>query len=235
VANVGTWRSPFPLRLGGNSHKVISDIYEELNANMGTALSIEPGSLDDIETVATARALSIADRAIERRLVQIDPMGLSTLLPRWEAILAIVPAPGETRAARVRRVAARRTRTRSSLGSGLSLLAELAFDPWDTRLRFTDNAHAVKYWLGGIGAEAATATLFWTSSVAHLVVEYIRPAGASDEDVTSRRAACLEALEEFAAAWATFDTSETQEGGVNAGIYGFFCDQPNIDVACLAT
>lgn len=230
MANIGTWRAPFPLRLGGNAHKPISDIYDELNANIGTGISTESGGLDDIETIATARALVIAERAIERRVAQIDPMGLSTLLARWESILGIVPSPGETRQARVRRVAARRVQNRSSRGSGLAMLAELAFDPWTTRLHFTPNASAIKHWPGGVGAEAVTADYVWYSTVAHIVVEYVRPKGAAQDEVTSRRSACLEALEEYAAAWATFDLSETQEGLE----YGFRCDQPNLDVACLS-
>ena len=113
---IGTWRSPFPIRLGGGGHKLIGSFYSAMQASRPDALTGGEGTEVDIENKAAARLLAMGWRATERRVAQRDPMSLSTLvtpvtfpdgttesvsmLERWERVLQIVPARGASDRAR---------------------------------------------------------------------------------------------------------------------------------------
>ena len=49
---LGTWRSPFPHQLGGQSVARISRIYDGLRSNIGDALNTEQGTIAGGELVA---------------------------------------------------------------------------------------------------------------------------------------------------------------------------------------
>jgi hypothetical protein len=105
---LGTWRSPFPLRFGGNTHQRVTVFYETVKAARPTMLRGEDGSEVDLENKVMARMLAAAWRDTERRVAQRDPRKLSELarlvtLPdgtqrtmtsveRWERVLGLVPA-----------------------------------------------------------------------------------------------------------------------------------------------
>lgn len=228
MANVGAWQSPFPLRLGGGSHARCQRIYDEIRANVPGLLANESGKVNVADDLAAARLIAAADRFIDRRLNQIDPMKLSTeMVVRWETILAITPPYQATWYDRRRAIASRQLRNTLIQRGDIDRLVEDAFAPWDTALHFIDKADAVVYWPAGTW----TADLFWYSTVATVVVEYVVSATTTQDEIDQRVSACTEALDELLPAWTRFSFSQTQDYGVNAGLFGFYLDQPNLDVS----
>lgn len=225
------WKSPFPLRLGGGHHKKVQKIYNTIRANTGSSLSSDPTAPNVLEDIAAARTLAVGHSMIDRRVNQSDPMKLTDMLERKEAILQIVPLSTDSGWTRRRNVTARTSYAYGSTSGALAALCESAFDPWTVRIHFTPLSEAVAFWPGD---GSATADKFWTSTVALFVVEYIRPINATDEEVQARKDACMSALDQWVAAWASFDMSETQSYGTHAEEYGFYLDQPNLDVSCFS-
>lgn len=229
MANVGAWQSPLPMRLGGASHERGQRIYDEIRANIPALFSNEDGKINTADDIAAARLIAAADRFIDRRLVQVDPMKRSSeMVERWESILAITPGYKATWYDRRRAIAAREARNAQVSRGNIDAAVANAFAPWTTHLHFTDKADAVVYWPGD---GSATVDLFWYSTVAHVVVEYIVSATATQVEIDRRVNDARDALDELLPAWATFDFSQTPSYGVNALLYGFFFDQPNFDVA----
>ena len=222
------WKSTFPIRLGGGGHNSVEDIYESLKANVGDALSTEDETAHDAELKAIARLLSIGDRALERYQRQADFRKVSQLLDRWEDVLAIRSSVNDSLVERRNRVAARLRTNFNATAEGVSRVAAASFYPWTTDVHYTPLSDAVLYWPGGTTLSGYP----WYSTVCHFSVEYRRPQGSSEADVSARRDACEASLDEYVPAWATFDMSETQTTGDNANEYGFYLDQPNLDKSC---
>lgn len=243
MASVGTWRAPMPFKVGGGGHKHVTQAYNKINANLGTALAHDWGTVNNIQTVAEARAIALIHRAADRRYNQADPNKTSTLLERWEAILGITPSTSDTEYDRRKRVSARLHRNHNATYQGLLDIVREAFEDggstsaWTVGYQNATHLDADEYLVWASTWPAATDApvdpIVWASGACHLVIEYIRPTGFTDEEVDKKRAAALEALEEFAPVWCTFALSETQSTGTNANNFGFFLDQPNLDVACL--
>jgi len=221
------WKAPFPCRLGGNAHVNVDASYEAIRANLGDAFAEDENTAEDADTKAGARALGGAAAALEAFVAQVDPRALSTMLPRWEAILGLRASINDTDTERRNRVSARLLANFSGDVDGISRIAAESFYPWTTNLRFNTLSGAVMYWPGG----NTLAGYPWYSTVCMIVVEYVRPAFANDDAVAMRRTACLSALDEYAPAWATFTVSESQSVGPNALKQGFFLNQPNIGVS----
>ena len=225
--SVGSWTSPL-FGVGGGHDERGKTIYQALKSELGDgALSDSTSSAVEADTIATTRLLMRADAWIRRRLNQWYPETMGYMLDRWEAILGIVPRRGDTRAQRILRIAPRMCVGRGALSGAISQIAISSFSPWATNVRYMPLALATASWPGG----TPSAPTSWTSDVAHIVVEYIRPAGATDDDAQSRRDACYAALDDALPAWATFDMSETQEGYS----FGFTLDLPNLDVSVFST
>jgi len=229
---IGSWASPLALELGGGGSERAEELFRILRENFGDAWNqtAEEGNIavNVAEDIAAARLLLIADRFIERWRYQSDPLTMAEeFVQRWEAILGITPLSSASWNDRRRTLKARL----SSQAQGFATIAADAFSPWETHIHYTPNADAVKWWPGG----TSTTDLFWYSTVAQVVVEYVVPATATRDEIDARRTACFEALDAYAAGWTTFNMSETQSYGTNANVYGFFLDQPNLDVACFGS
>jgi hypothetical protein len=225
---IGSWASPFALQLGGEAYDRGEEIFRLLRENFGDAWAQTATegnvAINVAEDIAAARVLLIADRYVERWRYQSDPTTMDQeFVQRWEKILGITPSSALTWNDRRRTLKARL----SSKLDGFATIAADAFSPWETHIHYTPNADAVKWWPGG----TSTVDLFWYSTVAHIAVEYVVPVTATREEIDARRAACFEALDAYAPAWVTFDFSETQSYGTNSGTFGFFLDQPNLNVA----
>lgn len=124
MGNIGDWRSPLPIRLGGGAHEPVDAFYKAIRASRPDALSGGEGTAVDGENRALARMLAEGQRSTDLRVAQRDPMALSTLrrevtfpdgttrevsiLERWEDILFITPAEGATDHERRAAVAGRR-------------------------------------------------------------------------------------------------------------------------------
>jgi len=230
MGNVGAWQAPFPMRLGGGSHARTQRIYDEIRANVPGLLATEDGKANTADDIAAARLIAAADRFIDRRVNQIDPMKLSSeMVVRWESILKIVPGYGATLYDRRRAIASRQARNTAVVRGDLDRLVSDAFAPWRTRLHFVDKASAVMWWPGG----SSTADLFWYSTVAHVVVEYVVSATTTQDEIKRRVTDCTDALDDALPAWATFDFSQTPDYGPTALLFGFYLDRPNLGVGAL--
>jgi uncharacterized protein YmfQ (DUF2313 family) len=221
----GTWRSPFPRQFGANSTRRITKIYDSIKSELGTALATEPGTLADAENVAAARLLSLADRAIDRRVIQgSDPRKLTEpRLSRWEAILGITASVNDSDQIRRNRVAARLLAYYSGGSGSISRMITEAFAPWTAVAHYNDAATAVMHW------PVTSEPTAWTSSVANITIEYVRPAGATDDDARGRVDAARASLDEYLPAWCTFNFHETAEGGT----YGFRVGVSKLGLAVL--
>jgi hypothetical protein len=221
----GTWRSPFPRQFGGGATKRMDRIYNALKANLGTALSDDEASANMAEIRAMARTFWIADRSIDRRIIQADPRRLTTLLERTEAFLGIVPGINNRTADRIAQVAIRLLSPADARCGSLSLVVETAFSPWTTQNHYTGLADAIIRWPGG----TVDPYYPWYSTICNIVIEYVRPNGATDAEVDVRRAICLQGLDAIVPAWATFAISET----VSGYDYGFYADISRVDFTCV--
>lgn len=221
----GTWRSPFPRSFGASSTKRIDGIYDAIVENLGDALTHEETSINAADDIAAARLLSVADRAIDRRVTMVtDPrLARGETLQRWEDILGIAASVKLTEAQRATNCATRLIQLNDAGSGGIDAIAAVAFDPWEVESHYNTLSTAVAYWPGN-GYSTS-----WTSTLANVCVEYVRPATATDADVEWRRAACSVALDDILPAWATFTLSETPEGYD----FGFHCDVSRLDYTCL--
>lgn len=224
------WKSPFPIRFGGDAHQPVERVYDSLRANMGTALSDDEDSATAAEDQAFARVLAEADGTTDAFREQSDPRALTLpLLERWEAILGLGVASDMTQEDRRSAVSARLLANYAGNYAGLSRLVIEAFYPWAVRLVLTDMSSARMYWPGGTSLSGYP----WYSTIANVCVAYERPASATDDDCLRREASCASGLEEWLPAWATYTLTQTQTTGVNAYQLGFYLDQPNLDWAAL--
>ncbi len=223
----GTWRCPFPRPFGGNSVSRVSRIHDALISNVGDAMTTEQGTIAGGELVASARLLSLADRAIDRRVRQgQDPRKCSDpLLARWESILGIGASVNDSDNARRARVAARLL-TNYGAGAGeLSRIAATAFGSWTTAIHYNDATSAAMLWPGSTPSVPGS----WYSTVALITVEYIRPMAATDDEARAKCGACADAFNEFLPAWTTFFFSETYSGDA----YGFLVETSRLGFAAL--
>lgn len=219
------WKSPFPIRLGGDGHKSVEAIYSNLRADLGTAITSEEDSASVAEDKAAARVLAHADRAIDRYRAQSDPRKYTQLLERWEAILGLGVSSTMSDEARRSQIAGRLLANTAATSEGVNKIAIQTFYPWRAWAVLTDLASATSYWPGG----TPSSEFPWYSTICNVCIEYIRPAAATDDEVETRRAACIAALDEWLPAWDTYTLSETASIGPNALTFGFFLDQPNLD------
>jgi hypothetical protein len=223
------WKSPFPLRFGGGAHEAAENAYYSMTRVIGDAWTSDTDSVADAENVAAARLFMHVSRGIERYRYQAD-LGLCTnMLERWETFLCVVPDDGASLHERRLAVKSRVGVYYSARTVDLSRLAQSSFPGWSIDLHFNDADSAVSYWPGGSTHPDFT----WYSTICHICVEYTRPTWAPDATVDRRRAACIAALDDYAPAWCTYELSETQGYGDNAGLFGFFLNQPNIGVSVL--
>jgi hypothetical protein len=196
---------------------------------IGGAWTSDTDSIADAENIAAARLFLHVSRGLERYQNQAD-LGLSTAtLERWEQFLGVVPDDGAS-------LPERRAAIKSKVGVyysarrvDLSRLAVSSFPGWSVELHFNDADDAVIYWPGG----STHASFSWYSTVCMISVEYDRPSWATQSVVDRRRRACTMALDDYAPAWCTFSVSETAGYGSNSGLFGFYLNQPNVNMSAL--
>lgn len=220
----------FPFRLGGGDPTGReSEIFMSIRDNFGDALSSDSSAANVAEDTAASRCLLIADRLVERWRYQRSPYEMGDeFLSRWQSITGVA-VTDQQYGDRVRQTLLALFAAFGDNDNSIAAVAEQAFYPWRVVVHYTTRDGAVVYWPAG----AVTDDTFWYSTIAHVCVEYVRPSNASDEDVKARRVACEDVLDLYCAAWTTFSLSETQSYGANGGEFGFFLDQPNLDVSCL--
>lgn len=206
--SVGSWAGPLFGIGGGHDDRaetILSALFSELGEG---AQSKEDGSQVHAEMVPIARALSAADSVIDLRVNQWFPAAMTVMVERWEAILGIVASTNDTLLTRQSRIGARLLNWYDAKSGSIASIVEAAFGSWTTNIIFNNVADAVKHW-----PDTGEPTE-WYSTVANVVVEYVRPLGVTDADVESRINVLSDALEEPLPAWATYTLTETIDGSV---------------------
>lgn len=140
--------SSFPATCGGDDD-VVDAILEGLNAAHGTAYDVSETSNVYVENAAYADALAGIWDTNQRIANQVDPLRMTSMLPRWERIMKIVPSEGATMPERRREIARRWAR------NGVVTTNQSLFDEIEDVIG--DVLVAIEYDTTG------TATTFWPS------------------------------------------------------------------------
>lgn len=135
-----------PATVGGDDD-VYEAILEGLNAARGTAYDTSEGSNVYVENAAHADAIVGIWETNQRIANQSDPERMTSMLPRWERIMKIVPAADATMPARRREIARRWAR------NGVVTTDQSLFD--EIKSVVGDVLVAIEYDTLG------TATMFW--------------------------------------------------------------------------
>lgn len=212
--SVGAWSSPL-FGVGGGHDDRAETILAALLSELGDgAQAKEDGSQVHAEMVPIARALASADSVIDLRVNQWFPEAMTIMVERWEAILGIVASTNDSLLTRQSRIGSRLLGWYNAQAGSISAIVDSAFGSWDTNLIFSDATTAVMHW-----PNTAEPTE-WYSTVANVVIEFIRPVGATDEEVDSRINVLSDALEESLPAWAKYTITETYAGSVTWFLVG---------------
>lgn len=218
----------YPTRTGasrGNLHEVL---VESLAEAAGPALADDVDSYVYAEHVASARALAYLVGLAERLRNQSDPDRLTDFLSRWEKLVGVRPAPGDTDTDRRARV-----RAKVEIG-GQPPTAQVVRDLCSILLGdvfgsvvHTSSADAVGYIPGGASVSGG-ATLGdgpWYSTIAHVAIETLQPAGMSEADYYEATAELGQYLDDMLPAWTTWDAFLDGDNGA-----GFYLDEDrNLD------
>lgn len=213
-------------------------ILDSLNADRGTALDASnTHSIVYAENMAIARAISATWGTNERLGNSWIPARMSEdILERWEAILALAPAPTDTAAVRRQRVAALLARAAhtpnsaylntilsASLGSAFVGLEFISFD--NALIHVPDGTYP---W-GSVSADMP-----WSSTVCHILIKLQKPSGWTERAFYDAAAMVGPLLEPILPVWVTFDwyrggpISASIPGGPSAA--GFYLDDTsNLD------
>lgn len=177
--------SPGPEQYGGypGGAPLLQRVLESLQGAFGSAYDTSLSAPLGVELMAYARALTFDGYGANQRLANqfvpatmtalVDSNGVSHgLLPRWEAILGIVPSPTETETARRNAVAAK------FLAIGNNATAQpiidaltLALGPVFVGLVNITPSQALVYWPAG----TTLAGYPWFSTLSHVLVETTIP------------------------------------------------------------
>lgn len=147
MGNVGSWKSPLPLRLGGGGHRLVEGFYKGMRAARPEALRGDPGTEVDIENRMAARMLAQSWRSTERRVLQRDPLKLSidqrpvaspvtgalsnlSMMQRWEAILGVTPGPDASETDRRRAIAGRIAGSTSARLQSITAAMQTVLGSW---------------------------------------------------------------------------------------------------------
>ena len=249
---IGTWRSPFPERIGGGGTREISDVYEQIQAARPSILSATGGTVE-IENKLLARMIVTGRRAARRRVLQSDPMKLSTAtrnitdpddgvtrtlspLQRWERILLISPMPGASDIERRSAVAAKLVSYTSNTYNTIvqiaqSALGSLYYSVQNGTVADILAGNIAHHWLDAAGTTNAPGTVDadfpWYSGLSIVRVIYQLPAGVSQEQADAKVSALTKILDAVVPAWCRFSISKFDS---TAGDVGFYLDTSDLDL-----
>lgn len=215
--------APMPASMGGGVN-LVALILEALNAARGTAYDTSEGSNVYVENLAHARAIASAWGTNQRLANQFDPKRMTSMLPRWERIMRIIPSPTATMPERRREIARRWARTGQKTTQA-SLEAELrdAIGNVFVAIEFDTVATATTWWPSG--TPNPVAPWYSTISLARVHVEAIPNMTEAEFYETSRKAVPI--LDARLPAWATW---ELWRNDIVTGMPGFFLDHArNLD------
>lgn len=231
---------PYPRRFGGGKPR-LRIVHESLNAARGSALdATNPDTVVWVENMAYARALTFDGYGTNEKLrLQTDPERVTDMLARWEKIYRTNPAPGATEAER-RAVLTRRVRRfieAAAFHSRLVRRLQTEVGEVFSAVEYISVANAViRVDGGGYPFGTTDHGVFWSSTVAHILILLVKPDGYSEEDFYNAAAKVGPAIDGLIPAWSTYDwyrkpasgAPVTVSGGPSQG--GFYLDNDaNLD------
>lgn len=230
-------KAPFPMRMGGGKPR-LAHVLDALNMGRGPAIDTSESSYAYAENMAHARAIAAVWNESERLANQWIPARMTSCLPRWESVLAIVPSPTDslqTRRTRVEKIFARIGLLLNRAALDTILTVELgdvfvAVENIDITNALVYSPDA-SYPFGDQHADIP-----WMSTVLHVLVRIEKPTNYTEGDFYEAAGKANPLMDDLLPAWCTYDwyraptggAPENVTGGPSAG--GFYLDQEaNLD------
>ena len=220
--------SPYPMRFGGapGGKSLVQHVTESLLTQRGTAYSASTTSAVYVECLAYARALVFFGYETNARLRNqffARSMTADGLLPRWERIYQLAPAPGATEGQRRASVAAKRLAT-GQTGSAQPIqdALQVALGPVFAAYEHLKLSEAVSLWPGG----TTSPTIPWYSTLAHVLVRVQIPATYSLGRFYVAVGNVQPILDPMLPATFTWDWYVASSHGGR----GFYLDEPDLDL-----
>jgi hypothetical protein len=234
---------PYPRRFGGNRHSgkpLLQVVHESLNAQRGAALDTDsPSSIVSIENMAYARAIVYDGWEVNARLGhQWDARRTTDMLPRWERIFKIRPAPRLSDRDRRAELLLRWQRFGGVTNHArLTTALQQALGNYFVAVEYIDLSKAVVYAPDGSYPWGSVVSgVPWYSTVGHILVRLQKPTGATEAQFYEAAGKAVTTLDPIANAFVSFDWYRAPEtgapvdvsGGPSAG--GFYVDdEHNLD------
>lgn len=208
----------------GGGKPALEVLTNSIGAQRGTAYDNTQPSNVYIENLAIARTLMECWSNNQRMANQFDPFRMTDFIPRWEKILGLYPNEGDTgnqRRARIVKAFARVTQIGIYQTVYDQLLATLGSNVF-VQIVTTSSAQAVVYTPAGwtVGLHDPSGLVNFYSTIAHILVEVVQPAGMLDGDFYQLVGKVNPLLDNLLPAWVTFDWYRK----VHAGGTGFYLD-----------
>ena len=215
---------PYPRRFGGG-RPPLKVLHESINAGRGTALDASnPDTIAWVEGMAYARAIYFAGVMTNERLShQWDPARMTDMLSRWEAIYGLRPAPSDDDATRRAAVRAKMERFLVASSIHARLVTRLAADLGEvfSAIEYISTANAIitvpdaSYPWGSVVSGRP-----WSSSVAHILILLVKPAGYTEGEFYEAAGKVAPALDGIVPAWCTFDWYRAPAAGAAVTVSG---------------
>lgn len=222
-------------RYGGGT-PALRRIVESLGEARGTAYDSTQDSNVYPENFAVARALAECWSNNQRMANQWDAQRMTEFIPRWEAILGLYPAAGETddqRRARIQTHLLRFSETGVYQTVYDTLLAILGSDVFVGIVHTTSDATPsgspleangpAQVWTPSdwsVGQHDATGAVNFYSNIAHILIEVTQPRGMTDGEFYDLVAKINPVLDNLLPAWVTWDWFRRAHNGQK----GFYLD-----------
>jgi hypothetical protein len=215
---------PYPRRFGGGKPR-LRIVHEALNAARGSALdATNKDTVVWVENMAYARALTFDGFGVNEKLsLQSDPYRTTDMLARWEKIYRTNPAPNATPYERRQLIAARVRRFIEAAAMHARLVRRLQVEVGAvfSAVEYISVDNAVIHVDGGSYPFGTVEHgVFWSSTVAHILILLVKPAGYSEADFYNAAAKVGPAIDGLIPAWCTFDWYRRPTSGVAVNVSG---------------
>jgi uncharacterized protein YmfQ (DUF2313 family) len=237
--------APYPRRFGVGRPR-LQIIHDVLNAGRGTALDASnQDTIAWVENMAYARAICFDGYGTNDRIAnQRDPDRMTDMLPRWEKICGITPAPGATD--RDRRLEVRKRFRRfldaSALHSRLFTRLKEELGPVFGAIEYIDPSIATIYVPNATYPWGTVQPGYlWYSTVCHILVLLVKPDSYTEGDFFAAASKVLPAVDSLLPAWVSLNWYRKPSTGAPVNVSGgpsqagFYLDNPaNLDCNCLS-
>lgn len=205
----------FPLKLGGTRDMPLRVEHQALISALEAGY--DPADpVHAIETFAQARGVHMVWSAGKRLSNQAIPEKMLEMLPVWEGILGLTPAPGTSDFARRAAVAAR---MRGLLNNALPDIEEVCAKVMGSNYEAVvtvDPALVTAYWPGGIPGPPG---FEWCSNTATIGVR-VNKNGLDDAGFLAKVARLRDQLDKLLPAWMTYNIGVGSDFVVGVSIVG---------------